>query len=101
MAGRQAKKNKKKKTSLGKAVRSRRKISTFNLSSEERLELENLQLKEGSLRERLGAVTARQQAWGKAVMAKYKVDLQEFVINVDTGECKRRTLRPVPDGGGE
>lgn len=96
---RQAKK--KKKTSSGRAVRSRRKISKFELSIEERLELENLQLKEGSLRERLDAVSAKQRAWGKAVMSKYKVDLQEFVINVDTGECKRRELRPVPNGGGE
>lgn len=98
MAGRQAKK---KKTSSGKTVRKSRKISKFELSTEERLELENLQLKEGSLRERLGAIAAQQKAWGKAVMARYKVDLQEFVINVDTGECKRRELKPVPDGGGE
>ena len=99
MAGRQAKK--KKKTSSGKTVRNRRKISKFELSTEERLELENLQLKEGAIRERLDAVNARQQAWGKAVAAKYKVDLREFVINVDTGECKRREIKPVPDGGGE
>ncbi len=98
MAGRA---KKKKKTSSGKTVRKSRKISKFELSNEERLELENLQLKEGSIRERLDAVAARQQAWGKAVAAKYKVNLQEFVINVDTGECKRRELRPVPEGGGE
>lgn len=96
---RQAKK--KKKTSSGRTVRSRRKISKFELSTEERLELENLQLKENAIRERLDAVSARQRAWGKAVAAKYKVDLQEFVINVDTGGCERRTLKPVPDGGGE
>ena len=99
MAGRQAKK--KKKTSSGKTVLNRRKISKFELSTEERLELENLQLKEGSLRERLAAISTQQQKWGKAVMAKYKVKLQDFVINVDTGECKRRELRPVPEGGGE
>lgn len=100
MAGRQAKKNKK-KTSSGKTVRKSRKISKFELSTEERLELENLQLKEGAIRERLDAINTKQRAWGKAVAAKYKVDLQDFVINVDTGECKRRELRSVPDGGGE
>lgn len=100
MAGRQAKKNKK-KTSSGKAVRKSRKISKFELSTEERLELENLQLKEGSLVERLEAIGAQQKKWGKAVAAKYKVDLQKFVINVDTGECERRELKPVPNGGGE
>ncbi len=98
MAGRQGKK---KKTSSGKTVRKSRKISKFELSNEERLELENLQLKEGAIRERLDAVSAKQRAWGKAVAAKYKVDLQEFVINVDTGECKRRELKPVPNGGGK
>ncbi len=98
MAGRQTKK---KKTSSGRTPRKSRKISMFMLSTQERLELENLQLKEGAIRERLDAVATKQQAWGKFVAAKYKVDLQEFVINVDTGECKRRELKQVPDGGGE
>ncbi len=101
MAGRQAKKKKKKKTSSGKTVRKSRKISKFVLSTEERLELENLQLKEGALRERLDVINAKQQAWGKAVAVFYCVDLQEFVINVDTGECKRRELKTAPEGGGE
>ena len=100
--GRQTVKKKAKKTSSGKTVRkSRGKIKTFTLDKEERLELENLQLKEGAIRERLGQVNGQQQVWAKAVQHKYGVNLQEFVINPDTGVCERRELKPVPAGGGE
>ncbi len=87
-----------KKTSSGKTVRkSSKKIQAFTLTKEERLELENLQLKDGAIRERLNAVAGQQQVWAEAVKAKYKVDLNEFVINTDTGVCERRELKPVPD----
>ncbi len=99
MGGQAAKK--KKKTSSGKTMRKSRgaKVKTFTLSNEERLELENLQLKEGAIRDRLAQVTGQQQEWGKAVQAKYGVELQEFVINPDTGVCERRELKEVPNGG--
>lgn len=100
MGGQAAKK--KKKTSSGKTVRkSRSKVKTFTLNNEERLELENLQLKEGTIRDRLAQVTGQQQEWGKAVQAKYGVELREFVINPDTGVCERRELKEAPTGGGE
>ncbi len=90
-----------KKTSSGKSVRKSKKIDSFTLSNEERLELENLQLKEGALRERLSSIGTQQKAWGEAVMNKYGVELQGFVIDVDSGEVRRRELKPVPEGGGE
>lgn len=86
-----------KKTSSGKTVRKTKKVQKFMLTKEERLELENLQLKKSALQDRLGMIDSQQQVWVEAVTANHKVNLQEFVINPDTGECNRRELKPVPD----
>lgn len=91
MSGQTAKRQKKKKP-----------IQSFKLIEIEKLQLENIQLKTRALEQALEQVRAEQRVWGVTVAKRHKVDLGQFTINPDTGECLRRELKAVPENkGGE
>lgn len=69
-------------------------LSEFNLSNEQRLEIQNLALREQLLAERSTALQrahadliAERKLWGARVEEDKAVNLDSYTINADTGVC--------------
>ena len=59
------------------------------LSNEEKLELENIQLRSMLLDHQRKELAAKQSVWGAAVAQRLGIDLTKYSIDTGSGICKR------------
>ena len=63
--------------------------ASFKLTREERLELENLELKARILRLQLDSIAVERQQWVSRLSDRVGLDISDYEINVDSGVCTR------------
>lgn len=62
----------------------------FHLTAEERLRIENLQLRGQLLAQEQGRLQGEQAAWRAGVEKRVRCDLSQYLVDVPSGSCSAR-----------
>jgi uncharacterized protein YkwD len=65
-------------------------VVSTKLTEEDRLTLENIELKTAALRGQIRGLEYARQKWKESVEHRYKIKLSDYQINLETGEIARR-----------
>ncbi len=99
-----AKPEAKKEDDVGRGVLDEFKLSETQLLKVQNLqlkdtllgrELENLPMRQKQLQDERKAVSEKFLEWQQEVNKEFAVDLSEYNVNFDTGECKKREIKPA------